>query len=136
MLNPSDEGRITAFSALQSHRSVTQVMGQVGAGKDLFVAEAIALHPFVPAPETAVEAVLFADIAKFDQPPEMHIVVQVAELDFPSALEKALLLRTFRRQENLDFFLVEVLLAEYVIKYRSHNVTVSFSEPFKSTHQS
>ena len=97
-------------------------MGQAGAIKDFLVAEAVALHPLVPAPQPAIEAVLLADIAELDEPPQMDIIVQVLKFDLQPALEKTFLFSPFRRQEDLDFLQAQVLLAEYVVKCRNHRV--------------
>ena len=121
-LDPVDEGRIAAFAALQGHGPVSQFVGQAGAIKDFLVAEAVALHPLVPAPQPAIEAVLLADIAELDEPPQMDIIVQVLKFDLQPALEKTFLFSPFRRQEDLDFLQAQVLLAEYVVKCRNHRV--------------
>ena len=76
-LDPLDEGRIAALAALQGHGTVAQLVGQMGAIEDFLVAETVALHPRIPAPQPAVEAVLLADIAELDEPPQMDIIVQV-----------------------------------------------------------
>ena len=76
-LDPFNEGRIAALAALQGHGPVSQFVGQAGAIEDFPVAEAVAFHPRVPAPQAAVEAVLLADIAELDESPQMDIIVQV-----------------------------------------------------------
>ena len=76
-LDPLDESRIAALTALQGHGTVAQLVGQAGAIEDFLVAEAVAFHPVVPAPQSAVEAVLLADIAELDESPQMDIIVQV-----------------------------------------------------------
>ena len=119
-----DEGGIAALAALQGHGPVAELVGEVGAGQHLVVAEAVAPDPVVAAPQAAVQAVLLADVAIFDQPPEVDVVIQVAELHLQPAPEQKLLLRPFGRQEKLDLFFVQVLFAEYVFECPGHDAKV------------
>ena len=91
-------------------------MGEPGAGEDLFISETVAFHVRVPAPEPAVKAVLLADIAKFDQPPQVDIIVQMVQFHRQPPPEKALHLLPLRRQQDLDIFPVQIRFAEYVVE--------------------
>ncbi len=58
-------GRI--LSALQHESPQAQFPGAVAAGKDVFVGEGVARQPGVAAPDAAVQTVVAADVAPFDQ---------------------------------------------------------------------
>ena len=127
--DPRDEFRVTALPALQGHGTISQFVGQAGAGKHFLVAETITFHPPVPASQAAVQAVFLADIAELDETPQMHVIVQMRQFDLQPAPEKPILLRAFRRKEHFDFLSVKVLLVKQLFKcgIRGHTVSHSIS---------
>ena len=112
--------RVAALPALQGDRPVAQFVGEAGAGEHLFVAEAVALHVPVPAPQAAVQTVLLADVAVFDQAAQVDAVVQPGELDLQGALEQRFHPVSFGRKDELDLFPVQVRFAEYVFEGGCH----------------
>ena len=107
-LHPVDEPGIAALSALQSDRSVAEILGEPGAREDLFITEDIAGDFPVTSAKPAVETVLLADVSEFDKTAEMDVIVQVCELHFEPAANEILLLLPFRGEQLLDSVEVEL----------------------------
>ena len=66
-------GKIRVFPALQHHRAEAHAVARLGAEKNFFLRQTVAAGPRVGAANAAVEAVVFAEIGKFDQPADVHV---------------------------------------------------------------
>ena len=62
----------------------------------------------------------------------MNVIVQVAELDLQPALQEALHLGAFGREEDLDVFPVRILFMEDVFECGSHDTKLEII-PFIGT---
>ena len=66
-------GEIRILPALQHHRAEAHAVARLGAEKNFFLRQPVAAGPRVGAADAAVEAVVFAEIGKFDQPADVHV---------------------------------------------------------------
>ena len=82
-------------------------MCQLGAFDDLFVAERIAIEVRVLATDAAVEAILGADVAVFDESAQVDIVVQMLQLGLQCFVEEQLLVVAFGLKQCFDVLFFE-----------------------------
>ena len=121
VLDLVDEFGIAALPALKSHGTIAEFMCKMRAIKHFRIGEAVACHLVISGPEAAVKAVFLTDVSVFDEPPQVHIIVQVGQFHFQPTPKKTLHLVPLRRQQDLDVFTVKFRLAKYVFECCLHD---------------
>ena len=66
-------GEMGIFAALQHHGAETQCVSLLRAGQNVRLAQPVALGAMVAPADAAIQAVVFAEIGKFDQPADVHV---------------------------------------------------------------
>ena len=82
-------------------------MRQLGTFDDFLVAECVAIHLQFLATHAAIKPILRADVAVFNQPAQVDVVVQVCQLGLQGLVEQQFLVVAFGSKEEFDFLMRE-----------------------------